>query len=76
MHNPKLEEKKGLCYNYDDKYAPGQKCKFKFFLLVGKDGEVEEPNFVYSKEINMGEDTGDSSGNSIYEVNMHAMAGL
>ena len=29
-------KKKGLCYNFDDKWAPGHKCKSaKLFLLEG-----------------------------------------
>ena len=31
----KIRRVKSLCYNCDDKYAPGHKCKIKFFYLLG-----------------------------------------
>ena len=68
----KIRREKGLYYNRDDKYAPSQKCKSKFFLLVGEDGE---PYSILSEEINIGEDTVDSSGISVPKVSMYALAG-
>ncbi|XP_014491240.1 uncharacterized protein LOC106753853 [Vigna radiata var. radiata] len=31
---------KGLCYNCDEKFHPGHKCKARFFLLVAEETEV------------------------------------
>ncbi|GAV65420.1 RVP_2 domain-containing protein [Cephalotus follicularis] len=38
----KVRRDKGLCYNCDDKFRPGHKCKSKFFLLLVNDEEVED----------------------------------
>jgi hypothetical protein len=39
---------KGLCYNYDDKYFPGHKCKEKnIFMAISKEileGDEETPS--------------------------------
>jgi len=34
---------KGLCYNCDDKYSPGHRCKSRFFLLIHDDEEQPNP---------------------------------
>ena len=68
----KVRREKGLCYNYDDKYAPSHKCKSKFFLLIGDD---ELQNSVLWEEISVGEDTTNSSISFVLEVIMHAQSG-
>jgi hypothetical protein len=46
---------KGLCYNYDEKYFPGHKCKdFFFFMAISKDiaeEDVDTPLVPESLEI-------------------------
>ena len=46
---------KGLCYNYDDKYFPGHKCKEqKLFMAISKDiqeEDVDNPPMPESPEI-------------------------
>lgn len=36
--------KKGLCYNCDDKYSPGHRCKRQFHLLVAIPETIEIPD--------------------------------
>ena len=71
----KLRREKGLCYNCDEKYAPGHKCKSKFFLLMGEDDEEGETNHMVLDEINEEGHTDYPIDNSIPEVSMHALAG-
>ena len=68
----KIRREKGLCYNCDDKYAPGHKCKSKFILLISND---DEQDMEFSGEGKNEEDPGDSTIISIPEVSMHALAG-
>lgn len=34
---------KGLCYNCDDKFSPGHKCKGRFFLIIAENEDDSEP---------------------------------
>ncbi|GAV82887.1 RVP_2 domain-containing protein, partial [Cephalotus follicularis] len=36
-------ERKGLCYNCEEKFRPGHKCKAQDFLLIGDEGEDSDP---------------------------------
>ncbi|GAV65825.1 hypothetical protein CFOL_v3_09339, partial [Cephalotus follicularis] len=38
----KIRKDKGLCYNCDEKFRPGHKCKSKYFLLLVNNEEVDE----------------------------------
>ena len=71
----KLRREKGLCYNCDEKYAPGHKCKSKFFLLMGEDDEERETDYMVSDEINEEGHIDYPIDNSILKVSMHALAG-
>jgi hypothetical protein len=43
---------KGLCYNFDDKYFPGHKCKEQnIFMVMTKDVSEEEVVFSHVDEI-------------------------
>ena len=61
-----------LCYNCDEKCAPGHKCKAKFFLLIGED-EDQKSMMIQEKELVI--DNSDSSLTAFPEVSMHALTG-
>nr|KYP47145.1 hypothetical protein KK1_031245 [Cajanus cajan] len=70
---------KGLCYNCDDKFSPGHKCKARFFLLVSVDDEDEDsrvesprletvPSLLHLEGANLGQ--------SEAQISFNALAGL
>ena len=60
-----------MCYNCADKFAPGHKCKSKFFLLVGDD---EGQDYALLEKLSTEEDTTVSSNFVVPEVSMHALS--
>ena len=67
-----IKREKELFYNCDEKYAPGHKCKTKFFLLMGEDDD-QDSRMVQGEEP-VTEDI-DSNLTIFPEVSMHALAG-
>ena len=61
-----------MCYNCEEKYSPGHKCKSKFFLLVG---DEDDSNTTILEELNIAEDSVVAGSSSIPEVSMHALSG-
>ncbi|GAV89746.1 hypothetical protein CFOL_v3_33159 [Cephalotus follicularis] len=45
----KARRDKGLCYNCDEKFHPGHKCKAKVFLLLTESGEDSEVHYEDSE---------------------------
>ena len=67
-----IRREKGLWYNCDEKYAPGHKCKAKFFLLVGEEEEQEPIRLQEEEPV---AESNESSTTVFPEVSMHALAG-
>ncbi|KAG2380778.1 uncharacterized protein HKW66_Vig0201500 [Vigna angularis] len=70
---------KGLCYNCDDKFSPGHKCKASFFLLSTVDDEnddikVESPRLETVPSMLHLEFT--DLGESEAQISFNALAGL
>ncbi|XP_042510970.1 uncharacterized protein LOC122086287 [Macadamia integrifolia] len=66
----KARREKGLCYNCDEQYTPGHKCKSRFLLLmVDDESKEDEENQIE------GEPTLDSVEEGLPEISLHALAG-
>ncbi|WVZ23586.1 hypothetical protein V8G54_002130 [Vigna mungo] len=69
---------KGLCYNCDDKFNPGHKCKGRFFLLVavddGDEVRVESPPLEGDSSTILLE--GMNIINNVAQISFDALAGL
>lgn len=67
---------KGLCYNCDDKYSPGHRCKMQRLYLLDDSGTEDECG---SQEIESTqeevENLNESETEETPEISLHAMAG-
>ena len=61
---------KGLCYNYDEKFGPGHRCK-KLCLIEGSWSDDEEDD---GKEVEEIEEKGEEENETI-GISLHAIAG-
>ncbi|KAK0595142.1 hypothetical protein LWI29_003937 [Acer saccharum] len=59
-------QERGLCFNYDEKFAPGHKCK-KLFLIDGYYEDDESPDETPEWSTNLDEET--------LEISLQAMTG-
>jgi len=66
----KDRRERGLCFNCDDKFSPGHRCK-KLFLIEGiYEGEVENPDLT---------EEGEAGGEEEFEIpkiSLHAISGV
>ena len=61
---------KGLCYNCDEKFGPGHRCKTQqVFLLevMGKEGEIDGPTVTIEEE---------EDSTTTPEISLHALVGV
>jgi hypothetical protein len=66
----KDQRDRGLCFNCDDKFSPGHRCK-KLFLIEGiYEGEIEEPGQAEERE------AGEENEFEIPEISLHAISGV
>lgn len=61
---------KGLCYNCDEKFGPGHRCK-KLFLIEGSWSDDEEDD---GKEVEEIEEKGEEENEAV-GISLHALAG-
>lgn len=68
---------KGLCYNCDERYSRGHRCKSKFFLIIADDHEEtildDSPPLPSSEDIPTNPD---DSGPSEATISFNALSGL
>ncbi|WVZ01111.1 hypothetical protein V8G54_027180 [Vigna mungo] len=69
---------KGLCYNCDEKFSPGHKCKGRFFLLVvvDEDDDVQGDPSRLEADPSMLHLEGADLGQSEAQISFNALAGL
>lgn len=67
---------KGLCYNCDEKFSPGHKCKARFFLLVAED--VDDATHLEPSPSDLAPLLSDADHNASSEaqISFNALAGL
>ncbi|XP_058769721.1 uncharacterized protein LOC131643500 [Vicia villosa] len=67
---------KGLCYNCEETFIPGHKCKGRFFLLVSDDSDTEPPDPIQTltPQIELAShSTTDSQSDG--QISFHALSG-
>ncbi|GAV69021.1 RVP_2 domain-containing protein [Cephalotus follicularis] len=70
----RIRREKWLCYNCEEKFHPGHKCKPQFSLLIGED-EMENSLVYDQQDIPELSDTQEYPDTTEPEINMNALSG-
>ncbi|XP_026383257.1 uncharacterized protein LOC113278706 [Papaver somniferum] len=65
-----VRKDKGLCYNSDEFYRHGHKCKTQQLFMLIADDEQDEQGDLYNDEVS---DASHSGGDSPIEISLHAL---